>query len=130
MNLNIDTTTLTFQTDSEVVVIDRNPEMADITNPRGDIHGTAVYVAAYDDQGNRVRKLMKTVDNYHALAALKVADACVAALTKRFAQGKLPVAFKTWEQARPVYGSPAYVEYGQADDLACEARELADEAWR
>lgn len=27
---------------------------------------------------------------------------------------------RMWEQARPAYGSDAYIEYGQADDLAWE----------
>jgi hypothetical protein len=62
--------------------------------------------------------------------AEEAADKCARALAARAAAGLLPVGFVTgahWFTARPVYGSDAYVEYGQADDLAWEAREEADD---
>lgn len=65
-------------------------------------------------------------------AAQARADRCAKALAARASLGKLPVGFHTgahWFTARPVYGSDAYVAYGQADDLEWEARMDADEAW-
>jgi|SRR4249919_3196896 hypothetical protein len=59
-----------------------------------------------------------------------MADRCAAALRVRAARGELPVGFLTgahWHTARPVYGSQAFVDYGQMDDIATEAREDADE---
>lgn len=59
-----------------------------------------------------------------------MADRCAHAQAARAAKGLLPVGFATgahWCDARPVYGSDAYVDYGQADDLAWEARQDADE---
>jgi hypothetical protein len=61
--------------------------------------------------------------------AQSAADKTAAALTARHAGGRMPVGFggPAWFDARPVYGSDAYVEYGQMDDLATEAREEADD---
>lgn len=126
----MNTTGLTFQTDSEIVVMEYSAEHADYDNPMGALHGVACYLAAFNEHGDRVRCHVKTVLQYDAVRLLASLERQAAALQARFAAGKLPVAFAQWEQARPVYGSDAYVEYGQADDLAWEAREAADEAWR
>lgn len=41
--------------------------------------------------------------------------------------GKPPVAFDRWEEARPGYGSDAWVAYGNDDEIALERREFDDE---
>ena len=43
--------------------------------------------------------------------------------------GKYPVDFAEWREDRAVYGSDAYVEYGQAEEIEWERRLDEEEAW-
>ena len=115
-----------FFATSDLCIIGSNPEMADFTNPRGHLYGEAAYVAAEDAAGNRCR--LHVLTDASRIAALEPAEAMAAALNARLANGKLPVAFASWLSDRPAYGSDAYVQYGQDDDLALERREAEDEA--
>jgi hypothetical protein len=115
----------TFDNTSMVVVVGHNPENADITNPTGAIHGVLNFVRAYNEHGD-TRELAVTSGSLDPmLAAMTLADR----LNRRMSLGKLPVGFDLWPAGRPIYGSDAYVEYGQADDLAIEERERDDERW-
>ena len=105
-----------FFASSDIVVVGTNPEMADIDNPRGNLFGEAWYVYAENCHGDRYRFYMG-IDKQ--IQSENMANA----LTERLAAGKLPVAFDRWEQTRPSYGSDAYIEYGQDDDIAMEAKE-------
>lgn len=124
----MNTNAITFDTQSDIVVVDQNSEMADYDNPRGEVYGFAAYVRASNEHGDT--RLLYVGTSRDEREVLAKADKLAAALTARLANlGKLPVAFDSWQPGRPVYGSDAYVEYGQYDDLALEARELADEAF-
>ena len=112
---------------TDLVIIGTNPEMADYSNPRGEIIGYSAYVYAEDKDGNR-RRLHVATSRWEE-EVLPRAENQAAALNKRLESGKFPVAFDRWDDARPCYGSNAYIEYGQADDVALEARELEDEQW-
>jgi len=109
----------TFFVASELVIVGTNPEMADYDNPRGHLFGESWSVYAENAHGDR-RQFHVGVNGRTRAEKLAVA------LTARMAAGKLPVAFDCWTEARPAYGSDAYVEYGQADDVALEAREEQD----
>jgi hypothetical protein len=113
-----------FATRSDIVVVGHNAENADITNPTGAIHGLLWLVQARNDHGD-TRELAVLSKGDTEAAAERLA----AALNVRMAAGKLPVAFDMWPAGRAVYGSDAYVEYGQADEVALEARELEEERW-
>jgi len=118
-----------FDVFSDVVVIGRDPEMADYDNPRGEVYGFCSYVRAIDKYGD-TRILRVATERFDSVAIAK-AEKVAAALNARLHRlCKLPVGFDAWEVGRPVYGSQAYIDHGQADDLAWEARELAEEAWR
>lgn len=106
---------------TDIVVVDTNPEMADMDNPRGEFFGSAAFVYAEDDGGNRRRTYVTTRDS--DAEALEVAKRMAEALNARLAAGKLPIGFNRWDDARPAYGSDAYVAYGQADDLELERME-------
>lgn len=118
-----DTTALSFTVREEIVVTGTNPEMADYDNQRGDVHGIAFVIQASNDHGD-------TCEMTLAITPLRGCDANhERAKAERFAtalgarwldKGKLPVGFDRWTEGRPVYGSPAYQAYGQADDLAWE----------
>lgn len=109
---------------TDLVVVDVNPDMADYSNPRGEIHGYAAYVYAEDQSGNRVRTHVAT--SRWESGCLPQAEQMAAALNARLAAGRLPVGFDSWEQARPAYGSEAYLEYGAADDLQWDRQVITE----
>jgi hypothetical protein len=83
------------------------------------VYGYAGYVEAVTSRGD-VRELCVIVDGDQQ----KVLDETlitVRALSVRLSNlGREPVAFDTWATGRPVYGSEAYIEYGQANDVEWE----------
>jgi hypothetical protein len=111
-----------FTAHADLVVIDTNPEAADYDNPRGEIYGYASYVIAEAANGERRCRLIKVsrLDE----EALAPAYRQAAALNVRLASGKLPVAFDTWEQDRPRYGSDAYCDQDNIDQERAWEREL------
>ena len=118
-----------FSVVSSVVVIGTDPEYADYDNPRGERYGFAAYVRGCNDRGATC-ELHVATDRDEGIALAKTYQIADALNVRAKSLGKLPVGFGSWTTGRPVYGSDAYVEYGQAEDLALEARELADEGWR
>jgi hypothetical protein len=117
---------MNFYVHSDIVIIGQNPEMADYTNPRGDVHGLRWYVVAANERGD-TREV--TVTTGPKGCPRTAAETLAARLQTRWdTLGKLPVGFEAWPAGCPVYGSDAYVEYGQDDDLAWERRCDADEA--
>jgi hypothetical protein len=105
-----------------VTVVGFDSEFADIDNPRGARFATDFVVYARDEEGNSAESPALFRNDEAG------AERYATALRARLAAGKLPVGFDRWAEARPVYGSDAYVAYGAADDLALEAREAEDEA--
>lgn len=95
-----------FFAHSDIAVIGSNPENADYDNPRGFIYGMSAYVVAEDAKGFRVRLHVKTA--HRDSECLPAAERVASALNARLAAGKLPVAFGTWEETFPAYGSEAY----------------------
>lgn len=117
----------TFTSGTDIVVIGQNPELADYDNPRGYIYGFAAYVQAISPRGDtRAITIATSNDERDVLAK---AEAQAAALNARLAAGKLPVAFDRWVVGRPLYGSEAYVEYGQYEDVEWERRQAEEESW-
>lgn len=111
-----------FRAFSDIVVIGYNPENADYENQKGEIYGHAAYVQAVSPHGDTWIKHVRT-DRFEAevmAEANKLAEALNARLTNF---GKLPVGFEAWQQGRAIYGSEAYIEYGQAEELAWEGSE-------
>lgn len=108
-----------FGAHADIVVTGQNPEAADYDNPRGDIYGFASYVVASNDYGDT--RLLHVATAHLERDALAPAQALADALTVRLnALGKLPVGFDSWQQGRAIYGSDAYMEYGQAEQLQWE----------
>jgi hypothetical protein len=115
-----------FTTRGDIVVVGTNPEMADVDNPRGYRYGVRWHVVASNEHGDT--KELAVVSSTVNADTQAVAEALATRLGARLLNlGKLPVGFTYWTDGRPVYGSDAYVEYGQADDLALERREADDE---
>ena len=108
-----------FDVEDEEVVVSRNPENADYTNPRGERHGLVYFVTATNEYGDRLQHNRSFRSESEAVALrTKVWQHVVAG-------GKLDG--KCWNPGRAVYGSDAYIAYGQGDDLAWERRCDQDE---
>lgn len=121
---------LTFEVDSDLVVLGTDPEMADVSNPRGEIVGLAYCVRASNAHGDTWAKTVAVGRIGEETELYAKADKLAQALRARLANyGKLPVDAAQWQQGRPIYGSDAYVEYGQDDDVALERREAEEEMW-
>lgn len=110
-----------FDYGSDIVVVGHNSENADYDNPRGEIHGLRPYIRAIDADGNTMIKLSTVTfpvrereDVVHAEA-----KACAERLNERLLHRRKPD-FSSWIEGRPVYGSPAYEQYGREDDLVWE----------
>lgn len=96
-------TTMTVFVRSDLAVVGYNPENADLDYPNGEIVREVFYLVAEDARGNRWQ--------WGSFSSERVAEAAYLTLA--------PPVF-LWEATRPAYGSEAYVEHGQADDLAWE----------
>ena len=99
--------TTSFAATSDIVVVGTNPEMADMSNPRGHLFGEAWSVIATNTHGDQ-RALYVGIGDADQVQEDRLAQRL----------NQLAVIAQ--------YGSPAYVEYGQDDDVAAE-REA--EAW-
>lgn len=102
---------LVFFVRSDLVVVDSDPEAADMSNPRGEIYGDAAYVVAEDSDGYRWRSPVITVRRWMGEAE-RIAGHVALALNARAATGKLPVGFGNWQPIDPCYGSTAYEREG------------------
>ena len=92
---------------SDVVVIGYNPENADISNPKGAIHGYAAYVLAEDAKGNRLKQYVKT-DRWES-EAVKPANELAQKYNHDLRNGIVPD-LSNWEMTHGVYGSDAHSE--------------------
>lgn len=101
----------------EIVPVGQNSECADYDNPQGLIFGEAVSVRAYNEYGD-TKVLFIGVDEGGNM--VRKASNLVAGLTARAATGREPVAFDTWKDGRAMFGSKAYLAYGQEDQIAWE----------
>ena len=110
---------INFFAGTDLVVVGTNSEIADICNPRGEVIRSASFVYAEDIKGYRVRLYVETDWETKAIAAAENLAAC---LNARLALGKLPVGFAHWHEARPCYGSTAYIDLGIGEQEAFQDR--------
>jgi hypothetical protein len=98
------------ETSSELVVVEFNPEMADVTNPRGEIVGEVFFVRITDNStGNRWRH---HINFAHRQRAEKLAERV---------RARGGITDKFWFLHYPVYGSLAYCD-GIEEEIALEKK--------
>tara|TARA_R110000868_G_scaffold358096_1_gene619607 strand:- start:523 stop:930 length:408 start_codon:yes stop_codon:yes gene_type:complete len=102
-------------------IIGQNSENADMGNPQGYTYGTNALLVASNEYGDTWE--MSAGSAMYSQDILPKAQALADRLNARLALGKLPVGFDAWVQGRAVYGSDAYVAYGQDDDLEWELQQ-------
>lgn len=103
------------------VIIGQNSENADMGNPHGYTYGTNALLVASNEYGDTWETSAGSA--LYSQDILPKAQALADRLNARLALGKLPIGFDEWVQGRAVYGSDAYVAYGQDDEVALERRE-------
>ena len=112
----------------DIVVVGTDPEMADYDNQRGEIYGFQAYVRVSNDFGDTKVQTFKTFRSQSE--AVDFAEKLAANLQTRLDKlGKYPVDFAQWAEGRAIYGSDAYIAYGQAEEVEWEARMAEEEAW-
>jgi len=130
----------TAATNTDTVEVVSNLFCAGYTDDGADFIAESYAVSITDADGNRLTHRhrfpgvsvsfdeygYKSFDDIRA-SALEQAERLVARVEVALARGHALNA-TLWEQDRPVYGSDAYVAYGQADDIAWEARCNEEEA--
>jgi hypothetical protein len=94
----------TIVVSSDLMVVGSDPESADLDNPRGEIIRERFFLLAEDKHGNRRR--------YGCYMSKEEAESLI--------DYAPPVAF--WDETHPAYGSRAYQQYGESDDIEAEAR--------
>lgn len=108
---------------TDLIIVGQNSEMADISNPNGNIFGHAAYVIAEDARG--ARKALFVGKHRWEDEVLPKAEVLAVALNARAAAGKFPIRFADWKDSAPCYGSEEYVSSDQEYEYA--AQERADE---
>lgn len=97
---------------SDIVVMGSDPEMADMSNPSGNLYGLRYYVVVTNTKGDRWA-------HDHGFKNEVAAEMLAKAVQKALDAGK-KLDSAHWTEHYPVYGSDAYVAYGQADQVAWE----------
>ena len=98
--------TVTIDVYSDWVVLRCDPEMADMTHPRGEVIGEVFRLLATAANGNRWA--------WGGFESLELALASI--------ESAPPVIL--WTETYPEYGSMAYVSHGQQEEVEWEARHV------
>lgn len=91
---------------TDLVSLGRNPEMADIDNPNGDIMGYAARVWVEKANGARISHDYSVTDRDEGKAAAGVQELCDRINVCLSSGGSLNMAH--WHEEQPAYGSKAY----------------------
>jgi hypothetical protein len=98
--MSLNAQALSFCTRSDLRVVGRNPEMADMDNPRGDIIREVFYVLAENMQGRRWAHTFGSEDRARV-------ERLVVRIRRAWRDG-FPLNLELWNEVDPAYGSPAY----------------------
>ena len=103
-----------FKIMEPVEVVDYNPELADIGNPNGEIHGITLYISVEDSEGNRFlnktsSRILQGNDSHKE--SLTHYENRIREMTEWLNVNQPDLNMENWEKSYPVYGSPAYVKW-------------------
>ena len=103
-----------FKIMEPVEVVDYNPELADIGNPNGEIHGITLYISTEDSEGNRFlnktsSRILQSNDSHKE--SLTHYENRIRKMAEWLNVNQPDLEMDNWEESYPVYGSPAYVEW-------------------
>lgn len=120
---------------TDIAVVDRNPEMADMSNPHGDIHGDVDYIIAETPTGRRFAHVVValtrpngTLVTSYGSAYDDVTSARLEELAHHLNETKPDLDEAYWNEIDPCYGSEAYIAQGTERTLRYREIEEAVEA--
>ena len=115
--------TYDFAVRSDVVVVDTNPEMADVSNPRGEIYGEAYYIVGTAEDGSRIAHRVSATTSYGRVLTEVTPDRLMR-LAERLNEERPALNPDLWDDIDPAYGSEAYIRGGYEQAYAdMEARQ-------
>lgn len=112
---------LTVCAGTDIVVIGQDPEMADYSNPRGDIHGHCAYVVVDAPNGRRWVHRKTFTSRWEDDALALIAPLLHSIESHLVAGGTIREEF--WTETDPAYGSEAYVNGGYEAQRAYQERQ-------
>ncbi len=122
----MNTDTLTFGITNNLVIIGSNPEMADMTNPNGNIEGLAHCIVAETPKGRRFAHIA-TAYTHNGYADSDITVERLERLAAHLNATHPALHPDCWTEVQACYGSPAYVEGGwEAHNLSLEIGDAVD----
>ena len=119
----MNTDTLTFGIINDLVIVGSNPEMADMSNPNGNIAGLAHYIVAETAKGRRFAH-NATAITHNGYADSDITVERLERLAAYLNATHPPLDADCWTEVQASYGSAAYVEGGwEAHALGHEIEE-------
>lgn len=109
---------------TDVAVIDTNPEMADMSNPRGEIYGDVDYIIAETPTGRRFAHSAYSLTYASGHSKTEITSARLEELAHHLNTTKPELNEDHWHEIDPQYGSEAYISQGtEAKNRYREIRE-------
>ena len=119
----MNTDTLTFGITNDLVIVGSNPEMADMSNPHGNIEGLAHYIVAETPKGRRFAH-NATAITHNGYADSDITVGRLERLAAHLNATHPSLDADCWTEVQASYGSAAYVEGGwEAHALGNEIEE-------
>jgi hypothetical protein len=94
---------------TDIVVVDHNSEMADMSNPDGAIHGDADYIVAETPTGRRFAHDITAITRSNGHTESKVSSLRLEELAFHLNETKPDLDMTHWEEIDPCYGSEAFI---------------------
>jgi hypothetical protein len=122
----MNTDTLTFGIINDLVIIDSNPEMADMSNPNGNIEGLSHYIVAETPKGHRFAHNASAI-THNGYADSDITVERLERLAAYLNANHPSLDADCWTEIQPCYGSPAYQEGGwERHSLSMEIGDAVD----
>jgi len=124
--MDINFNELNYFVRTDIVVVDYNSEMADMSNPRGAIHGDADYIIAETPTGRRFANQTTALTYPNGTTKSDVSSARLEELAHHLNTTKPDLNMDYWKEIPAAYGSEAYVNGDwEAEQIAFERNELS-----
>jgi len=97
---------------TDIVVVDHDSEMADMSNQTGAIHGDADYIVAETPTGRRFAHDAMAITRSNGHTESKISSARLEELAFHLNETKPDLDMTHWEEIDPCYGSEAFIAQG------------------
>ncbi len=94
---------------TDIIVVDHNSEMADMSNPSGAIHGDADYIVGETPTGRRFAHDITAITRSNGHTESKISSARLEELAFHLNENKPDLDMTHWKEIDPCYGSEAFI---------------------